>query len=466
MMRVTVSEMANGVRSSRGTAWWLSVAIIAALVIAGLYGLTAEWVRPTETIRSSKIGTSSNMSAPLVVTWGISKNVIREEEKVPLWFQFHNQSESAILDVGFAEFDAPGFTGPEQQFFDGPRTLNGGQTILATGDLIAHEAGRYNLTAVYSWKNSAGAEVRDAVSLGPIEVASDFQVWISNLFGRMAGFILPLSLALAGAGLQLLQKRYDDSRRAADDEHARAASVLNTLLPTQMEHTRMYYQPLVTRVATLRLALQSWEEKTPADRTSAKGKELADEIVFHVAMLLRQRKFMGDHLGGIHLQSRPAEKLFSVSWRLFNENLKERMPRLTMASVNKLPLKIDIDDFAQILATKQIQRGTRTYAADGVTEFAEVMNAWLRDPTQPLTLYLPLFELIRTVLGFELNRPFERWYDSKEKFKEKFPKTTLKDLKPRLGQIPDVKSKGDSGIADVQHKIDAYLKENADRPWE
>lgn len=428
------------------------------LLLIALFALAQEWVRPSENVRSAKVATSGNTSGPLTVRWGVSDNIVRRGDSVNLWFQFFNPTDSPVSEVGFTEFSAPGFVRSGECWNVSPRclpdrksTLNGrvtiapGQSMILEGPLVGEDAGTYSLTAIYSWRNAAGFELRDFTTLGPVEIASTWQIVTTNLFGRLAGVIVPLSLAIAGLLLQRFQSRYEESRRQQekerederrrqdqaydakrreeDNERARVAAVINTLLPTQMADTKELYQPLASRINRLVIHLERWEK----DRSN---REHRVEVAFDIAMVWRQQKYMSDRQGGFHLQSRAGERLVKECWNDFNRAIAEHIDKTTLASVNPLSRRMT---FAQFVANPDLQ------------PLRDAVDRWLSDPSDPLSAQTVTLKTLVTVLGFEINRPFERWY-GKEKLV--FPEQELREMREKAANDK------------ISSRFDDYLERN------
>jgi hypothetical protein len=439
---------ASGSSSGTGTSYVI-YGIATALIVAAAVLLAQEWVRPTEAIRGAKTGASANQSAPLIVRWGVNDNLVKEGSSIAMWFQFLNQTGSPIDGVGFAEFTVPGFTPEAMCWRNGPTcsannspvtwpvTLPAEGTAIVRTNLTGTEAGRYNLSAVYNWRSSTGSEVRDAVTLGPIEVASWSQIVITNLFGRIAGVIVPLSLAVAGLLLQRFQSKYEESRRQTEkqrdddqraaekqrdeerrgdeqrydaqsrreeNERARDAAVLNTLLLQQMHDTKKIYLPLSSKGNKMITDLERWQ-KTPGNV------EIAHEIAYDVAMWWRLQKHMIDQQGGFHLQSRAGEKVIQECWRVIKRDMVDRITRPVLEAANNLPLDLDVTSFNTHRELEPLR---------------EAILQWLNDRSQPMTTQLPVLKVLRAVLGFEMNRPFERWYVGEPHV---FPAASLRELR-------------------------------------
>jgi hypothetical protein len=445
---------------------WAALAVL-------LLGLWV-WQAVQEDATSSMRAAGVVSSAPVdeydirVDAWAADTRVI-EGGKLPVLITIYNSTKGVVF-VSFARFQHPGFAATNENcwregiprcveqhgsllFVNLPRRLAPRESVTFAANLLAGtEPGRFAIAAVVAWGDAPeNLDRRKPIALRPITVEGRFASGVLLFLRAFQSFVkdlaLPLALAFLGfwlkqqedaradqrrlddEGRALLRKQDEDARatRRKEEEEARAArrrqeeeerdrarrheeearleqrkaaaeknaqtqQTWNLMLLKSHQNAERHYMPMGT--AAMRVS-EYWRR---AETESADY----DLCFFSYLLFLARIRRMIRSIGGFYFKSRSGEIIARTLWS-------------------------SIVDRSDALFTRSLrERGTRalppnhTYAEyrDSIADLPDVkeMKRTFDDNRERFAPLVPLFEALALILEFEMNRPYENWYQQREQF--------------------------------------------------
>jgi len=424
--------MASG--SRRGWRFFVALGCISIAVLAGILYLTSlDWNDPAERLTTPRLAVTTTTDKAIRVFGWCDNNRVISNGLVRFWFRFESLSDGKNPPrVTIQEFATPGFGLIAPQL---PATLSWGpdRTARFQGQLQASRSlGRYQVVLIYSWSLDQQATHVGSLSLGPLETISSLDAKSRQTAHRVRGlardFSLPLAGALLTAGLGIWaeartrRKKLEEDHRARqlkreEDERNYRRNIWQTFLPQSFIDARKYYIPVASEIGSFRHAL-----------TELKAKRMTGDEAFHaLALMLKQMQFLKAETGGFQFKSRAGENLVELAWHTFVEILDRhlgRNRRVTVASLTAIQ-----EPFFRF--RKHLDHPETFDSEQPVVVMRDRFLAWVADAQDPFELLVPVINILRQVLVYEVNRPFQYWYDQAEEF----PVDKLNQARIDLGQI-------------------------------
>jgi len=271
--------------------------------------------------------------------------------------------------------------------------------------------------------NAAGNTVAVApeevsLSLGPVKFDSMLGPARWNRLGRRAAQVLrdltiPIVLALIGIWFNWKQNLREAKRIKADKKQADRQQVRMLLLKTVMKLAKSHYLPIVAEAKAV--VLEGRKDK--AGRS-------ADQLFFHMLMLLKRIDELKMKEGAVFFQKRFGEAAVGHAWTILKAAtygvLGEELVSAALTGV----VKTDWEYVRFVESRRKL------------VKLRERFEHWLdpssaSDPTSPFHLYGPfeqylgVIDVLQAVFRFEADRPLsEGWYEEKAKVDFKMPPPT------------------------------------------
>jgi hypothetical protein len=309
-----------------------------------------------------------------------------------------------------------------------PLTIGvGGGATVATRLLAVDEPGRWYLTAVVAWTDTAHhLSRRKGISLGPIIVENVFrknlllfakaaQTYLKDLFWPQLAALFAIWVKRQDdrRALQREDEKEEDDRRAQNERDARStaerlaqenrAMVQQTwtlMLPTSHRNNEQFYMPISNAVSRIHARYA----QIGTDR-------FAEDECFYFIWLLHKKMYdFAAQRGGWYLKNRRGEELIAAAWNcvvawtdsIITPHVTTRSARaLRDEAVALFPRRqITFADFSDHVITQQPLSDIRPWfsAALGPSA-ANIMT---------------IFELIERVIDFEINRAYIYWYGTEQ----------------------------------------------------
>jgi hypothetical protein len=425
-----------------------------ATVILGSFLLTGNsvWAETSKVRTAAPVAEKEDHKGRVEVSGGLSGSEVASGSSVLYWVTVENYTNSTLngvnvrLEVASDEFmftcrlpasevDSPGCGASKID-------VVANQSITIQGEIRAMqgtEARSINAIITYEGTPQAGAKSVSSIraaSLGPLIARS----WLRRTYDSVKDLILPAVLVLLGAYLTWKQNRFQAKLQSQDQEkqaeRSQIAQTWTSMLPVSHELATQYYTPMIA--ATLRILLDLKRFTAPEDASGNANKD-AVSAYFHLLLLWRRLDRTLTEKGGIYFKSRMGEKLVLgaiFQFRKEYEGETSTGPALTdlqkeLVLARQLRVKVilrhvspqmDLAQFMEIWEGKGPPN-----AVDAVHEGWADFVHWhsvpaVRDRTVKL---LTAFHMI---LDFEMNRPYEKWYNSQEKLVDITAAGTLESL--------------------------------------
>jgi hypothetical protein len=452
---------------------WLALA----LVLLGLWTWQA-WQEETTSATRAAVGTSSAAvdNFDLRVDAWASDSRIVTGEPLQVSVTIYNPTDADVF-VRFARFQHPGFgvanTGcwerdiPRCTDHQGtprpvalPLRVGSHQSATFVPNLTAgRERGRYAIAGIVAWgAKSNDLNRRKPVTLRPIAVDGRVQNAVLIFLRAFQSFVkdlaLPLALAFLGFWLKKQeevrsaarkaeedaraaarkadedaraeQRRLDDDARAQrrrEDEEARAQTrredeQARENARRQEEEARLEQRKAAaeknaqTQQTWNLMLLKSHQNAerhymvmgTAARRIAQYWRAGKDDLCFFSYLLFLSRiRRMIRAIGGFYFKSRDGEATAKMIWSFIVERSDDIFTRdLRDRSTMALPPHFSYADYRDSVADK-VQPMKKVFD-ENKTLFAPLV---------------PLFEAVALVLEYEMNKPYEHWYQQVEKFNSK-----------------------------------------------
>ncbi|HSY48969.1 MAG TPA: hypothetical protein VLC46_09170 [Thermoanaerobaculia bacterium] len=366
-------------------------------------------------------------------------------------------SKTEVTDVRFVAFDAAdGFTVPKKgddvvcwsregqpkpicTTIDNltvrparwPITIAPGSgATVATRLLAVDERGRWYLTAVVAWTDTAHhLSRRKGISLGPIVVESAGRKYLLLLLVKAAqtyvrDLFWPEVAALFAVWVQRQDKRREQSERLAQESRAMVQQTWTLMLPTSHRNNEKSYMPIS---ATSGLTHGRFA-RIGTDRFAA------DECFYFVWQI---HKLMHDHVmqhGGVYLKNRRGEEIVAGAWNV----IKSWTDSIIAPYVTTRSPRAIREDAVSLFPRRRI---TFAQFSDHVVihpPFPDLRLLFLAAFAQPAAAnVMTVFELLELVIDFEINRAYVYWYGG-EKGMVLFPTADYEDI---AGRFTDSRAK-------------------------
>lgn len=271
--------------------------------------------------------------------------------------------------------------------------------------VIAH-GGSIQLQTAYShtWGGLEQERSHNVAVIGPLRVDSLGRSLGAALQSLITTLLLPLLLAGLAWFLPYAEAKSRGEREAREaqvaEQNAQAHQTWNLLLPYSLQISTKYYMPACSSI----LALQR-----EYDRRAATGNNRA---VLHALLLfMRHMRDCRDETGGIHFKHRLGEQMAGRWFKVINDILNREFPLLVREqALDVISSKESFGQFEERFTDWK----TKALFADLETSFSSWCTRATATPVLGFGEYLPLFQVFRAVVQFEVNRPLEFWYQELE----------------------------------------------------
>jgi hypothetical protein len=347
---------------------------------------------------------------------------VQHGDQVAFWINVQNTSGQPIQNVSVISFRMPGFEIPANAAcwdkvrrvpcFARPKLLAGDVATLEGQLRAGSTSGKYALSAVIVWTDSANVRRRKPISIGPITIENAAQRYVFLSLKAAQTFVKDLALPLALAWLAFYLKKIEDGREEARKNIAEARAAQEEALEDSRNDARRL---AAERAAQLQ---QTWNLMLPkahdnavnyympvaADAQNAEGyhgKEARFAVFFYLRFL-SQMKAMTDAISGFYFKNRDGEEVASQLWEALKVSADSVLsrPRREWVQDTVLP-KMTFRTFDERLAGRKM-----------ISETEQIIDAnheWFAKQ-------MPLLRLFRLILQYEMNCAYEFWYEKAEDF--------------------------------------------------
>ena len=217
---------------------------------------------------------------------------------------------------------------------------------------------------------------------------------------------------------------------------------LQLMLPKIHENAEKYYMPLCARILRLE---EDWHKLN--DDSERAGKSRWFDVLFcDLWILLALDKSMTDAIGGWYLKDREGEEQAFQCWDVFKSELETRFNRDRNNRIVRAIMGVDeydilLEHFEETGATNDDSspwprlkkaflgwghgdsKGREELLKDAWFETKKDFRKWVDDDFGKYMIFLTL---LRKLLNFEMNRPYETWYGGPAEFPKDFGETYKK----------------------------------------
>jgi hypothetical protein len=346
--------------------------------------------------------------------------------------------------------------------------LEPGQSIAISGILTVDEPALSQTVAmVVGWTSANGAPPETkTVSIGDINPPAPKTLVSSTWYTVIKDLLLPVALLL----LPFLFK-IGARRRAQIDQ------TWNLMLPESYKLMTRHYMPLDGSLKRITAKL-----KDHLDKTAWKDDEIA-KFLFEMALFGKRIRRMGKAVGGFYFKNRMGEVLasgchnayFSAAWKNpENTDVEKNYSQL----LNHVQPFESLDSFLKKLGPTAGSPPAPAAVADTshpASGNPPAQPAEEAVPVTPLPIFRKNFDTLKewlkgdevqeayhylcglhAVLRFEMNRPFEYWYDSEEPFEiEDDTRKFLRDHADKIGEGYEIEN--------FKEQLERYLTLSSER---
>ncbi len=184
--------------------------------------------------------------------------------------------------------------------------------------------------------------------------------------------------------------------------------------------------PCSSALYNLRVDWQKRSEKKEDAGSSPEGKEEGagpsrdvpeEQILCGILVVLRRQREMARKIGGWYFKDRNGEDIVAGAWRIFFPRAEVWLRRTELNSILE---RLEPQDNS-VEAQRRLNR--EPSAASSQQELQTGFRSWV--DIGEFRHVISLLHVLETVLDFEMNRPYELWYGSKEKFQ-------ISDFDPKI----------------------------------
>jgi hypothetical protein len=382
--------------------------IVTVVVAAGLvFGLIGEWLKSFDEGSWTPILVSSSSDDRLTAVAWLDTNRTIADKPFTLHIRFLNRSDEPIQNVAIERVIA------EHIKFSPATVLVGALQPHQRSQVVTIQArslvtsGQHSMVITYAWTDKSGPAM-GAVTVGPLTITTTARAAITHIGGPIIGLFkdlaLPVVLAVGAWLLQRAEKRREESRKTAEDDRAsslkraeeqraRTQAAWNLMLPVSHELNTKYYLPIIGAAEKIESAIHRLD---PPRIT-----------LYWLMSTMRNMRQLNLDKGGLFLKDMRGESTVSEIWALFMVQLRSRFDLATREKVLKaMTWREDFSTFDQRFTDKDVSAS--------LTTLAHAFDQWLAEDFATATV--PVLDLFRFVLLYELNRPFSLWYDAPLQF--------------------------------------------------
>jgi hypothetical protein len=444
-------------------AFWATIGGLLALLMLGttLVGSLSEW-REQKAVLAPTVPKPVAQEKEVVAVGWVDQGVVVEGKPFRLWVSLENRSGSPALGLRYRSFQIPGFhpgnlkvggrllgcwkdgpacrpQGPGLPPILGlPDRLEKGQSVSVFAVLVPSTHRQFGASGVFTWRDDQGKEHEGAVVVPPVPaVAQGEQLWSS--LGKMVLLLKDLLLPAALAYLGWYLKRRDDDQKKLQDqaksdreakeraeekkrlaEAEKQASLQETwrlMLPKSHANAEQHYMPVVASIELLQVRFGNLAKNGTVENRH--------QFLFELLRLLRRMQHLGRQIGGFYFKDREGERLAKECWDPFFERSRTALgPEDRERALAHIEPNENLASFLDKLSGKaKLPQGGSIPSPPGQESIQSVLTRidtklqdWIR--AGGFQRNLPLLELFRTVLTYEMNRPYEFWYGERMNLEE------------------------------------------------
>lgn len=343
-----------------------------------------------------------------------------------------------------------------------PNTLEPGQAETVYGDLTANDEGVFQLLAELRWRTSIGGVARRQILIGPLRVVDPtwglLRTWAERLSSIASDLAFPIVLALFGWFLKRRDdqeaERREDAKIAADraeEERSAAAERLEkerkefaakeeAARKQEKERLENARREAAANLEAIKAQVhQTWNQLLgkhlqdcqnhyllalfPLRNLAEGSRSGATErsTFFYLMLSVAAMRKLSIEIGGVHFRNRRAERAFGRLWASWLNAAKRILGEVL------LPLgvrRIDpLDDFATFSGrlAERDSRVARVPSEVGDLIFGEDKEVlgelerrfikWSVEDPKGFECARTHLEALVAILDFEINRPFQYWYE-------------------------------------------------------
>jgi hypothetical protein len=269
-----------------------------------------------------------------------------------------------------------------------------------------HDKGK--LTLIISWKDESGSLSDLGIPLGDFTSQNWYEYWGARFYGFIKDFAVPLVLLLMGFAYQSWDKKREQRRQDKDQERQQVLQTWNNMLPTSHRYATKHYMPVAAALNGVLDGLKE-HQKASAAGNSGKADEWSKRAFYSMALLGKRLRHLGEAIGGFYFKDRVGEELASESLNSFR-NHYYWSTAVTVQNFSLLVDHVDVNETIGIFQQKftGMDPTIKPIFANAYADF----RTWLGSPNYKESVdHLRAF---LSVLEYEMNRPYEFWYDKKE----------------------------------------------------
>jgi hypothetical protein len=426
-------------------------------------GLSAAAASPRNEAKTSK----SPPSAPLLVHGDLSAEVVQTGETIRFWLTFENRADQPLSDIYVAGLYAPGFksscycqisteripclSAPELPRANAlgassspPGHCSGivsplmpGQSFTVWGELQAESPhSREKIKAIVSWSDVGPLFSSELAPIGEIAIEDRWQIrgnaLAGFLYGVLKDFALPLILLILTVAVGVYDKRketrrlahekdLEDQRKREEERRSHISQTWVTMLPESHKLATELYMPIA---AAVRGAVRELENYEAAKRElSSSTEETGEHAVaqkkltesrraafYYLLLFLRRVRHLAEVKGGFYFKSRAGEELARGCLESFRDKFLE-VDEKGIALVSQCFAPLDFFEKRAPFLQK-MDADPKTELSQYLSECFVKFEEWL-DSAMP-TEALKFLKGLRSVLTYEMNRPYFYWYEEQE----------------------------------------------------
>lgn len=317
--------------------------------------------------------------------------------------------------------------GPASGCSPAPTDLGAGAVLFLRGAMTPHVAGDWRPQLILSWGTPTASSVT-AVPLGSLKVESYSWSWVQAITESLKNLALPLVVAGIGIYYQNRLKRRETEHDAAEKTRTERAETLRIMLPKSHDYATKYYSALEMRSRNLGKAILNYSRQRTDDAL--------DELTFWVVSLYHANRLLIAEVGAYYFKDRMGEELAIGAFGALNDSLFDGHDSASFALTDLLDLL-----GARMLIPQgtfyKLMRGASQGDKDQLAGLRWRIQEWMasgswNDGLEGILVY-------SRVLGFEMNRPYENWYETKESLdldeqQRKVVERLLASMRPEISE--------------------------------
>jgi hypothetical protein len=295
--------------------------------------------------------------------------------------------------------------------------LAGGQSLSIWGELQPNRAHPPEvLFFVVRWSSDAAITSQIAVPLGRIEVRTATAAWLASIRQFATDFGLSLTLAVLGFLFtiwekqrqnrqQASEKEREDQQRAAEKEKEQVVQTWNMMLPISHALNTEYYIKL-QRAASL--LVKNAVRFGAAERGSGEQLTLKRRAFYCWALLRRHIRHLTEN-SGFYFKDRTGEALANLCGVRIAELFQTGRNEAALQRLHGLMGHVQLNETLAGFLHKLDDTATHGLIfQECLSDFED----WMSSPSFPPALLC--LKGLRAVLEYEVNRPYQYWYGSRE----------------------------------------------------